>query len=85
MKCDLWSMPFVLIIVVQVLLYINHCLITSCGIACSQMLVFIVSEQSGGDTRCGDQVSLAFISDKPILLAACKQKADLLDSLRFGL
>lgn len=50
-----------------------------------QILIFVASEESVASNKCGDQVSLAYISNKPILLAARKQKEELTKKLNFGL
>jgi hypothetical protein len=50
-----------------------------------QLLVFIVSEEASKSSVCQDQVSLAYISNKPIIVAARKKKTDLLKSFGVGM
>ncbi len=44
-----------------------------------------MSEESVKNNKCSDQVSLAYISNKPILLAARKPKQQLMPTISFGL
>lgn len=51
----------------------------------AKLLVFVASEKSAKSKLCNDQISLAYISNKPIVLAAKKEKDSLINEFSFGL
>ncbi|XP_003385198.1 PREDICTED: uncharacterized protein LOC100641882 [Amphimedon queenslandica] len=51
----------------------------------AKLLIFILSVESVTNSKCSDQVSLAYISNKPILLIARNSKEDIVKSMNFGL
>ena len=51
----------------------------------TQLLVFIVSEEAAKSSVCQDQVSLAYISNKPIIVAARNKKTELIKDFGVGM
>lgn len=51
----------------------------------AKTFIFVVSEESGSNNKCSDQVSLAYISNKPIVIAARKSKKELMPKMNLGL
>jgi len=51
----------------------------------AKLLVFVVSEEASQNSRCQDQVSLAYISNKPIVVAAKQNKTDLIKNFQVGM
>ena len=51
----------------------------------TKLLIFVVSEAAAQNNRCQDQVSLAYISNKPIFIAAKQGKASLIKNFQVGM
>lgn len=51
----------------------------------AKLLVFVVSDPAASSSVCQDQVSLAYISNKPIVAASVKSKEDLIKGFQVGM
>lgn len=72
------------IIIIPTCMYnIHH--IDTCLHTYTQCLVSVVSEKSAKLNHCSDHISLAYISNKPILIVATQPKTETIKHFDFGM